>query len=143
MIKGFLSVRKRCPLFLKKKRLSLSLLFLSKLGWKVENGSRCKHLAPPVQFENQSFLVLFEIYNHRITPNLVGLNKILKLFRVYNYHRTISDRSTGADRILFSLRSLQKQPSCQGLGVSESFISFDVLILFYIYFYHIYNFLTL
>ena len=40
--------QKTVPAIFEKKCLSLSLLCLSKLGLKVENGSCCQHRAPPV-----------------------------------------------------------------------------------------------
>ena len=40
--------QKTAPPVFEKKRLSLSLLCLSKLSLKVENGSCCKHQAPPL-----------------------------------------------------------------------------------------------
>ena len=40
--------KKTVPAIFVKKRLSLSLLCLSKLSLKVENGSCCQHRAPPV-----------------------------------------------------------------------------------------------
>ena len=45
---NFYDCQKTVPAFFVKKRLSLSLLCLSKLNLKVENGSCCQHRAPPV-----------------------------------------------------------------------------------------------
>ena len=45
---NFYICQKTVPAIFEKKRLSLSLLCLSKLSLKVENGSCCQHRAPPV-----------------------------------------------------------------------------------------------
>ena len=45
---SFYICQKTVPANYEEKRLSLSLLFLSKLSLKVENGSCCQHRAPPV-----------------------------------------------------------------------------------------------
>ena len=45
---NFYICQKTVPAFYEKKRLSLSLLCLSKISLKVENGSCCQHRAPPV-----------------------------------------------------------------------------------------------
>ena len=71
--------QKTVPAIFEKKRLSLSLLCLSKLSLKVENGSCCQHRAPPV-------------LRRAGAPGLIKLVKIRYLGRLLRKRNSLTQR---------------------------------------------------